>query len=696
MKQSQAIAALKGLGRTETDRDKDVTRKREQRSEAARITIPDVVDPQRRERCLLDAELFLKTYFARRYGRPFGKHHQQMIDAILSKAKHGGRQAIAAPRGVGKSELVKGLLVFLTLSGLVRFPLPIASTAKFAGNIYSDFRKKLATNDMLLQDFPEVCSPVRDLDGAPLRAHKQHVDGELTQIGWSANALSFPCVPGSSLGGVKMSYYGLDAAFRGVNIDGDRPDFVLIDDPETRESAKSLGQIADREAILDQDISGLAGEDEDIAIVVLTTLQNSYCLSARLTDRDATTGKPAYNGLRFAMIERWPDTVDDPTDETKLGLWSEYIAKRNSDQSSGDEHGLTAVQFYCDNRVTMDAGVEMLTDHFTPKMLDDGTQCTFSTLQVAFDKIADTSLAAYRTEYQNDPDQEEEIETMGLSPARVQSRLSGLSQGETESDAMVRTIGIDIGKYHSHWCDESWNMSAIGNVVNYGVAETHGLTTTSDPKAVEVAQLASLDSWADWVMETINPKFVLVDSGTFTHAVYEFCRRRGRPFYPAKGWDMARFRIPQRSETKVPFLESYASHLREEGVWLYNVNTEWWKKWLQQRLLTEPRDINGDRNGGSMCIFDHGGDPKRHLSFAHHICAEEEQLQPVADKHLRRVWVVKNRNNHWLDACALGAAAAGVLGVRVIPRQITIPKPAAKPAAVAMTTPYGKPFVARR
>ncbi|MBK7804434.1 MAG: hypothetical protein IPJ55_17625 [Chloracidobacterium sp.] len=52
-----------------------------------------------------------------------------------------------------------------------------------------------------------------------------------------------------------MAYYGLDAAFRGANIDENRPQFILIDDPETSESARMDGQIEDRESILDKDIS---------------------------------------------------------------------------------------------------------------------------------------------------------------------------------------------------------------------------------------------------------------------------------------------------------------------------------------------------------------------------------------------------------------------------------------------------------
>ena len=684
--QSEQSAAMELLLRPASDeRDKDVARKRDQRSEAARIVIPDVVDMQRRERCLADPQLFLKTYLAADFGQPFGRVHNRLIESIHDRAKYGGKKAMAAPRSRGKSTIIKGMNVYLVLAELVRFIVPICATTTLASRIYKDFRNKIGTNDLLYADFPEVCHPVRALDGAPQRAAKQHVDGQLTKIVWtSSDYLSLPHVPGSPYGGVKMAFYGFDAAFRGLNIDGDRPDYLNIDDPETRESAKSLSQIEDRIEILEKDIEGLEGQDSPMAISLITTCQNRYCMSYRFTDRKI---KPAWDGERYGWVESWPDETE---------MWEEYVSRRHAAQESGDRHGMDAVRFYLENREKMDKGVVMLADNYKEITLEDGTELVHSAIQEAFNKIADTSIAAFRTEYQNDPEPEEEIQTIGLTPARVQSRISKYRQRQVASDAGIRVIGIDIGKYHSHWTDTAWREGAAGDVVDYGIMETHGLSTISDANAIEVALLASLDVWADEVVASINPALCLIDSGTFTEAVYEFCRRRGRPFYPAKGWDAGRFRMPKRSDDKVPFLEAYASRQIEQATWLYNVNTEWWKKWLQQRFMTEPYDAIGNRNAGSLCVFDPMGDTKRHLSFAHHICAEEEQLVPVHGKEMKRVWFVKNRNNHWLDSTALACAAAGVLGVRTIRHETAAVQPKQTKFEPNKPPPFsrdGRPFL---
>jgi len=642
--------------------EKDQKRQREQYSEAARIIIPDCKNLIRRESCLSDPEMFLRVYFAQDFERPFGRHHQTMIDAIYSKAKHGNRQAVAAPRGCGKSTIGKAMVVYLVLAGMVRFPLPIAATGDFASEFYSDFQERIKLNSLLYEDFPEVCHPVRALEGAPQRSAKQHIDGKLTRIVWTTEELSLPFVTCNNAvcktyGGVKMTYYGLDSAFRGVNIGGERPDFVLIDDPETEESAASLQQIEKRAKTLDRAISGLAEEGDNLAIVVLTTIQNRYCLSFQLTDRKQ---RPAFNGLRFGMIIKWPQRME---------MWETYISTRHADQESGDEHGRTAIQFYLDNREEMDEGHEMLTDFFKPEVLEDGTQTIHSALQFAFNKIADTNISAYRSEYQNDPEEEEKPETSGLTAARVQSRVSKLPQRESPSTTELRTIGLDLGNYNSHWTDIAWEGNAIGSIVDYGIMETYGLNANSSDKAIELAILAGLEVWADDVVSNINPLLALIDSGSgrgHTQAVYEFCRRRGAPFYASKGWDQSRFRMPLKQDGKEPFLEAWAHSLVEESVWLYNVNTEWWKRWLQQRFITDPIDDAGNRNDGSLTLFSPGEDKKRHLSFAHHIVAEEEQLVPVHGKESKRVWFVKNRNNHWLDSTALACAAAGCVGVRLI------------------------------
>lgn len=687
-RQVQALAILSNRASERSGyvsrRDQQNIRQKQQSSESARIEIPPCVDPVRRAEALADPVWFLLTYFGNRYTLSFGDHHKMIIDSVVSRARNGGRQAIAAPRGCGKSELVKGLLVYLVLSGLIRFPLAVAATSTLAGRIFKDFRTKFASNQLLYEDFPEVCHPVRCLEGAPQRAARQHIDGRLTNIVWTAgDYVRLPDVPDSPYGGVKMSYFGLDSAFRGVNIDGDRPDFILIDDPETRESAASDDQIETREETLDKDIAGLNGQESSMAIIAITTVQNAKCLSFRLTDRKI---KPAHNGVRFGMIRTWPERMD---------LWEEYIAMRRANQEAGDEHGRGAVEHYLKNRAAMDAGVQMLVDYFVEVEID-GVQMVHSAIQQAFNKIADTSLSAFKSEYQNDPDPDEQPDTIGLTAGKVASRISGLLQGEKHPDTEFVTVGLDIGKYYSHWTKIAWHGNAIGHVIDYGVMETPGMMTADSKQAVIAALLPALLQWRIDITADGVPDFCLVDSGDYTDAVYEFVRQvGGTPFAAAKGWASGRLHMPKdRTSDKIPFQSCYAHRLPTERIWLYNVDTEHWKQWVHERFSTATVDDQQMPNSGTLSLFAAPNDRRKHLSFSQHIVAEERRDIFVPGKGLKREWKVINRNNHYLDSTALACAAAGCLGVRVVPRvsaqvmnQKQIPK---RPAIV---TPSGQPFL---
>ena len=639
----------------------------------------------------------------KKFKQVFGTVHSRIIQTIYDRATTGGKKAVAAPRGRGKSTIVKGMLVYATARELVRFIVPICATTNLAGRIYRDYRNEWGNNDLLFQDFPEICAPVRHLEGAPQRAARQHVDGHLTHINWSStDFLRLPRVPGnandflrslgrewSPYGGVKMAFAGLDAAFRGMNIDDDRPDCLIIDDPETRESARSFQQIEDRIEIIEKDIEGLEGQDKPLAMVMVTTLQNTYCVSAQFTDPEQ---KPAWEGERYGWIQSWPERLD---------LWDEYIALRRKAQQAGDRHGMTAVEFYFQNMTAMHAGVVMLADNFKEIVLPDGRHAVHSAIQEAYNKIADTNLSAFKAEYQNDPDPEEQVEGSQLTPGRVAGQLSRIERGVIPDARVFSFVGVDIGKYKSHWVKISCNREMVIWITDYGIVETHGLTKYSSEQAIELSILESLKQFADSdVFADAQPLLVLVDSGDFTESIYEFCRQMGPPFYPSKGHSMDRFHQKKQSEEYEPFLHAYAHKTidsKRRETWLYNVNTEFWKKWGQERFLVDAF-MDETRLPGSVAVFDPPhGDMKFHMQLARHMVSESEQLVPVDGKVNKRVWVVHDKNNnHWLDAYALACAASGCTGLRLVnpepePVKPPQPKPEPKPRLV---NPYGQPFLA--
>jgi hypothetical protein len=270
-------------------------------------------------------------------------------------------------------------------------------------------------------------------------------------------------------------------------------------------------------------------------------------------------------------------------------------------------------------------------------------------------------------------------------------------QGEFPTNTEHITVGLDIGKYYSHWVKCAWHGNAIGHVVDYGVMETPGMATATDSKAVMAALLPALLQWRTDINSDGKLDFALVDAGDYTDAVYEFIRQvGGTPFAASKGWDSGRFRMGKEAVDRRLFIEAYAHKLAAEKLWLYNVNTEYWKQWTHERFNTATFDENEMFNDGSLSLFSAPGDRRRHLSYSHHIVAEERREIFVPGKGMTRKWVTLSKNNHYLDATALACAAAGCLGVRIIPRtsvQPTAPQVQPKPRA-PIVNPYGQPFLA--
>ena len=680
----RSLNASGTTGEYSNKRSNELKRQRESRFEGARVFIPPVANPERRAACLADPVAFLRTYNPtgeEGFTTPFAKHHLAMIDAIYQRALTGGDKAVAAPRGDGKSTVAIWMVIYIILACNIRSVVIIAATRKHAQKLFKRFKKAFLFNDMLAEDFPEISACVRDLDGAPQRAAKQHVDGQKTQIVWTQDDVTFPHVPGSIYGGVRLAYFGLDSAIR-----GGRFQFALIDDPETREVANSEEQNANVEAMIDSDVAGLAFPDSTISRVILTTVQNRRCYSYRVTNPKI---KPAFAGECFGVLESWP---------TNRELWDEYIFRYQTGQEKGDKDGREAMQFYLDNLEAMQAGAIVS----NPYRFNRKSETEIDALQAFFNRVADWKLPRVLAELQNDPEEEEQEESIALTAGKVQSRISGLRQNNLPKEDCKITVGMDVGNSISHWVKIAWFGNATGCVIDYGIMESLNIQNNADTAFLTKWLVPSFLQWRTDILAENPPDFGLVDSGSGKHqeAVYEFVRQTGTPFAPSKGFAQTKFRIGQTSEDKRLFHECYATRQKSERVWLYDINVEYWKHWVQERFNTPTFDEAMQFNDGSLSLFSDSENPKRHLAFAHHITSEERRQQFVEGKGMVVKWYEKSKNNHWLDAIALAAAAAGVIGVRLIARESLAqpkhPQTRTRKSGISggITLPDGRPYFA--
>lgn len=647
------------------------------------VHIPEPLNIERRLACLSNPELLLKTYFASVFAQPFTQDRSAMLQAIIDAAIYGGDQSIAGPRGEGKSRLaIYGSLV-LMLTGLSHFPIVIGKSQSKAQSDLKTIREQLQQNDLFIADFPEIGVPFQRVGGWSSRARLQTVNGVLTNIEIAPDHFIFPKLTMGQLGwececdpisnGQIMACLGIDGPIRGTNIRDQRPTLAIIDDIENRESVNSDILIAKNEEIIEADIGGLGQSGKRISRVLLCTTQNRKCIAYRYTDPKI---KPSWRGKRYRKLVKQPDRID---------LVTQYIEMRQS-RSADDPDAREAFRFWRDNQSTIENGSQVSNPFaFDDRLHADGEPLELSAVHAYYNQVADRGQKAVSTEDDNDPPEEAGPQTSGITSEMIMGRLSGLERGQLPANTMCLTAGIDLGKYRCHWTITAWWRGGGGVVVDYGVAEVVGTETEMTKEASEPAIFRALLAWRDELLRRefvdatgTNRKVdaVFIDSGDFSDAAYEFVRQvGGSPFYCSKG--MNPYRQPRESKagTKV-HSHLHSAHQPDQRIWLYHLDTDYWKSFIHERFLTPTFDENNMLTTAALSLFD-PIKARKHLSFSQHIVAEEYVTEFTEGKGTKTYWRPVNQNNHWLDATCYAAAAAGALGVSLLqpvelePRQVS-------------------------
>ena len=245
-------------------------RQAERNAEAVRSAqdigeLPAVVDPDRKAQCIASFRGFCETYFAEVFYLPWSDDHLRVIDKIEKAVRTGGLFAMAMPRGSGKTVCCQTAVLWAALIGASPFICLVAASAERARDLLENIKIWLETNPLLHEDFPEVTYPIRCLERITNRQKGQKYQGVPTRIDWSSDRVVLPVIEGSTASGVVITSSGMKGSdIRGQNYaraDGQvvRPQLVLVDDPQTTESAWSPSQSQRREAILAGDVLGMAG-----------------------------------------------------------------------------------------------------------------------------------------------------------------------------------------------------------------------------------------------------------------------------------------------------------------------------------------------------------------------------------------------------------------------------------------------------
>lgn len=663
--------------------NKHAERMADARAKARDLVIPDVFEPQRRVVCEANDRLWLKTYCADVFYNPFTAHQEKIIDDCGEALRYGTQKCKAAPRGDGKSSIVKYLALKYALCRQVRFPLILAATFAKSKKILGSLKRRLASRapSAFTEDYPLECHVAGYVDPWPSRARNVTANGRRPiHVEWGPDWFILPTwEEEEALGPIMYSLGYTSDDLQGCNIYDQRPDFVMLDDLDSRDSlAAEDGLMAGKiEEVIDKTVAGLGGQSRRLGQFMLCTITSRESAAFKYSD---PTVKPAWSGERIAAIIKWPERID---------LWEQYIEKRQAGQSTLDAEGnpqdvfgRVAHQFLLDNFDEMHRGAVLSNPHnFEPDILPDGSQKHVSALQRCYDYIADKGMASFLTEHQNDPPPDENLEESGITANRIRCHLRGTDQGQIPDWAKTITAGIDVGKRALHWVVSAWGEGATGTIIDYGVAEVHAFDEDK-PESIEKAIVAALLTWRDETLATEYGKAnaagermlktVLVDSGWYDMAVHNFVRQTGgQLFRSSKGFGQSENQTPYKAPEAHGKKVLVGSHwhmtfLEAKGVWLVGLDADYWKRWVHDRFLTSLRNEDGTPYRGSLGIY--GVDDRKHMSYAKHLTAETEVEEFIKGKGLKRLWKKTNRNNHWFDATYMACAAANINGIELLQR----------------------------
>lgn len=649
--------------------------------------IPPVVDPDRRARASESLRSFCESYFGDVFYLPWSQIHLDVIAKLERTVEKGEIFALAMPRGSGKTTLCQIAILWAILTGRRSFAVLIAANASRAGDLLEDVKVWLETSEPLFEDFPEVCIPIRKLERISSRARGQKYHGEPTRIGWKAGELVLPTIAGSASSGACIAVAGMSGSdIRGLShtrADGKkiRPNLVLIDDPQTRESAQSLTQCATLEKIIKSDVLGMAGPGKRLACCVTMTAVAVDDVAERLLDRRKN---PEFRGERYRLMNALPESP----------LWEEY-RKIRAAELINDGTGEQATAFYAQHRSEMDAGA-------LPTWAARYNSDEISAIQYAMNlKFRDE--ASFLSEYQNQPINEDE-ERGSFDGEQLKAATSGRPRGFIPAESKFLTAFVDVHKNLLFWTLCAWEENFNGVLVDYGAypkqRQARFELTKASPTLLDVNKKKGLEGaiysgLTEVVGELFQPREredgtaiplarVMIDAnwGPMTDLVYQFIqesseRARLSPshgvFVGATSKPFSEYAFKRGDRAGLHWRMPFDSDRRKTRRVVVDVN--YWKTFVFTRLATAPGDI------GRLAI---DGAASEHGLLLEHLCAEKCTAVEAKGRRVDEWKARPGADNHWLDCLVGSAVAASIEGAALPNLTPTINRQARRVSFAAM------------
>ena len=603
-------------------------------------------DPKRRARLERDPAKWLAWYLAAAYTRRFDAPHLSIIKGAMRAHETGGRFAVAAERGVGKSALLYGIILYLALTGRRRFPVYLPWSARAMKRGLQFWRAALAFNERLLADYPEYCAPF---------AHGKGVAQRMPAMRWSdtgeaCGALLQICdgmivlpdargvIGGSSVNGNP----------RGLNLsqsDGSiiRPDLALVDDPQDRDVASSLAMVTETCAVIDSDIAGLGSAGSAFPILLSgNCIVEDDVMARYLCD-------PGWSGIRVSCVERWPDGWADNGPVWKL--WRDWWELYRDDPAAGAAH-------YRKHRSAMRGGMELSAPNAYRAM---ATRTLPDMYCVAMRQYWQMGHAPFMAEKQQRPQSEVKADAIPLTVRMICSRAETGRQPHTWPAGVPivnSLVSTDINDYGLSTVCLGFANDQTAAVPWYGLLDNGGapIMLPHVPEAEKARQLFDALVRAGEILAALpeRPQTWGIDAGYMGPVVRRYAdtagRRIGMRIILCRGMDAQRYRPGFRAIGQ-PREQCHMTEWPQIGRGL-SWCADYWREVMQRAWLGEIG------RPGACSLFE--GD---HREFAEQIYRERFLGKDVVGGKTVYVFARQPGRHDFGDAMAQGYALAAFEGV---------------------------------
>jgi phage terminase large subunit GpA-like protein len=244
--------------------------------------------------------------------------------------------------------------------------------------------------------------------------------------------------------------------------------------------------------------------------------------------------------------------------------------------------------------------------------------------------------------------------------AEVQALALPYKEFDLPKGVLILTCGVDVQKNRLVYVVRGWGVRSESWLITRG--EIWG-PTEEEQVWLDLSDLIGTRFGDMHILRTF------VDAGfrpgkkeaVPEHRVYEFARRHRRTVYATKGFDT------RPTPLSVNTIDVNAKGGRAKyGLDLVRLSADFFKSWVHERLRWPE-----DQPGGWHLFEDIDED------FCRQIVSEARVKKENANGF---TWIVKAKQNHFLDAEALAYAAAYMLGIQRLRDSQQAPPPSAAPA----------------